>query len=177
MRFRVTARNEFERLVDTDPETLTDFQRAARFIYLQKTAFGGKLSGRSFGVDPARSGRFNITRIGPMLDDLHGRLAGVTIENLPFDAFIRRYDRPGTLFYLDPPYWGCEDYYSAPFTRADFEVLAATLAAIKGRFIMSLNDTPGVRDVFKAFKLATIETIYTVSKGLQKPVTEVIISN
>jgi site-specific DNA-adenine methylase len=41
-----------------------------------------------------------------MLADIHERLAGVVIEQLPFDQFIARYDRPGMLFYLDPPYWG-----------------------------------------------------------------------
>ncbi len=29
-------------------------------------------------------------------------MAGVIIENLPWRRFIERYDRPGTLFYLDP---------------------------------------------------------------------------
>jgi len=36
---------------------------------------------------------------------------------------IRRYDRPGTLFYLDPPYHGSEaDYGRELFGRADFEL-------------------------------------------------------
>jgi DNA adenine methylase len=65
-----------------------------------------------------------------MLADIHERLAGVVIEQLPFDQFIARYDRPGMLFYLDPPYWGCEtDYGADVFTRADFARLAAQLAA------------------------------------------------
>lgn len=39
------------------------------------------------------------------------RLAGVIIENLPYGEFIARYDGPGVLFYLDPPYWGSEGDY------------------------------------------------------------------
>jgi len=48
LRFQLTTRTEFERLVATRPETLTDLERAAPFLYLQRTAFGGKVSGRNF---------------------------------------------------------------------------------------------------------------------------------
>ncbi len=58
LRFQLTSRREFERLIATDPDTLTDLERAARFLYLQKAAFGGKVVGRAFGVDPAASARF-----------------------------------------------------------------------------------------------------------------------
>ena len=80
IRFGITTRVEFERLVKTDPETLTDLERAARFLYLQKIAFGGKVSGQNFGVSPDRGGRFDITRLGPILEDAHTRLSGVVIE-------------------------------------------------------------------------------------------------
>jgi len=37
--------------------------------------------------------------------------AGIVIESLPWADFIRRYNRTGMLFYLDPPYWGNENDY------------------------------------------------------------------
>jgi DNA adenine methylase len=40
----------FRWLQDTDPATLTDIQRAARFYYLQKMAFGAKVAGQTFGT-------------------------------------------------------------------------------------------------------------------------------
>lgn len=164
LRFQLTTRAEFERLIAVDPDTLTDLERAARFLYLQRTAFGGKVSGRNFGVDRARPGRFNLSTLEPMLEDLHSRLSGVTIECLDWSAFIPRYDSADTLFYLDPPYWGCEDDYGkAMFARADFERLAQQLATIRGRFILSLNDLPEVRHTFAAFQLAEIRTTYTIS--------------
>ena len=71
------------------------------------------------------------------------------------EAQVKRCDRPGTLFCLDPPYWGSEDYYGKKlFERADYKRLAEQLAAIKGRFVLSLNDTPGVRTVFSQFKMS-----------------------
>lgn len=179
LRFQLTTRVEFDRLVAANPDTLTDLERAARFLYLQRTAFGGKPSGHNFGVSPGRPGRFNLSTLEPMLEDLHQRLAGVVIECLDFGAFITRYDTPETLFYLDPPYWGCEDYYGkALFAREDFGRLAAQLRDLRGRFILSLNDVPEVRELFAGFTIAEVDVAYSVSKGPAQPrCPELLISN
>lgn len=166
LRFQLTTRAEFNRLLATDPDTLTDLERAARFLYLQRTAFGGKVSGRNFGVTTDRSARFNLTTLEPMLEDLHTRLAGVVIECLDYGEFIRRYDGPGTLFYLDPPYWGCEgDYGKAMFNRADFQRLADQLAAIEGKFLLSINDVPEIRTIFAWARITEVTTTYTIAGG------------
>ena len=166
LRFQLTTRAEFNRLVDTNPETLTDLERAARFLYLQRTAFGGMVSGRNFGVVTDRTARFNLTTLEPMLEDLHTRLAGVIIECLDWADFIPRYDREGTLFYLDPPYWGCEgDYGKALFSRDDFARMADVLGALKGRFILSINDVPEIRAIFARFHLTPVTTSYTISRS------------
>lgn len=112
-----------------------------------------------------------------MLEDLHSRLAGVTIESLPYDSFIRRYDRPGTLFYLDPPYWGCEGDYGPIFTRDDFARMAEILGGIRGRFLLSLNDVPEVREVFGRFKMEAVETTYSIARKGNRRVGELIISD
>lgn len=181
LKWRLTSRAEFERLLRQNPETLTDLQRAARFLYLQRAAFGGKVAGRTFGVDPGSPARFDVTRLEPMLADVHERLAGVVIERLPYGDFIARYDRPGTLFYLDPPYWNCEtDYGQGVFSREDFGQLAAQLGAIKGKFLLSINDTPGVRETFAAFPMVEVATSYSISTsatGRAKPAGELIITN
>jgi len=178
MKFQITTRAEFDRLIAAVPDTLTDLERAARFLYLQRTAFGGKVSGRNFGVSADRPARFDITRLGPMLDALHTRLSAVTIECLPYTDFIQRYDRPMTLFYLDPPYFGCEkDYGKDMFERADFERLNDVLMNLKGHFILSLNDRPEVREIFKSFDIEAVETTYSIAKKQAHKVGEVIISN
>jgi DNA adenine methylase len=178
LRFQLTTRTEFDRLVATDPDTLTDLERAARFLYLQRTAFGGRVSGRNFGVSKDRPGRFNLTTLEPMLEDLHSRLSGVVIECLDWADFIRRYDSTGTLFYLDPPYWGCEDDYGKDmFSQADFEALADQLAGVRGRFILSLNDVPEVRRLFAQFHMDQAKVTYTVSRGQAVPRGELLISN
>jgi DNA adenine methylase len=164
LRFRLTSRAEFERLVAVDPSTLTDLQRAARFLYLQRTAFGGKVDGRNFGVSPGRGGSFDLNRLGPMLQDLHERLAGVVVERLPWAAFLARYDRPDTLFYLDPPYFGCEgDYGPGLFDRSQFALMAEALERLQGRFILSINDTPEIRALFGRFRVEPVTLTYRVS--------------
>ena len=109
LKWQVTSRTDFERLVKVDPGTLTDLERAARFLFIQRLSFGGKVMGRSFGTSTTGPARFDLSKLVPMLEEVHERLASVTIERLPFDQLIPRYDRPHTLFYLDPPYWGCTD--------------------------------------------------------------------
>jgi DNA adenine methylase len=181
LRFRVASRAEFERLIKTDPATLTDLQRAARFLYLQRLAFGGKVQNRAFGVSAQTPSRFNVTKLEPMLAEIHERLVGVVIERLPYTDFITRYDKPETLFYLDPPYFGCEDDYGdGVFGREDFAAMAAQLAGIRGRFLMSINDRPQIREAFAAFELTPIETTYSIgTKDLRagQPAAELLISN
>lgn len=167
LRFQVTSRAGFERLMRTDPATLTDLERAARFLYLQRTAFGGKVRGRGFGVSYTGPARFDVTKLGPMLEEVHERLSSVVIERLPYAAFIRRYDRPGALFYLDPPYWGCtDDYGKDVFSEADFGTLSGLLGSIEGRFVLSINDTPEVRAIFAGFEFEDVEVNYRLSGGV-----------
>lgn len=177
LKFQISSRAEFERLSKEDPSTLTDLERAGRFLYMQRLAFGGKVSGKNFGVSPDRAGRFNITTLGPMLDDIHSRLAGVVIECLPYQELIKRYDRDGTLFYLDPPYWGGEkDYGKDMFEREDFERLAKQLGKIKGKFILSINDVPNIREIFCAFDMEEVSLNYSVAKTNATKAKELIIS-
>lgn len=156
---------------------MTDLERAGRFLYLQRTAFGGKVAGQSFGVDPVAGGAFNLTRIEPLLADLHERLAGVVIEQLDWLDFINRYDRPETLFYLDPPYFGSEGDYGRDLFGApgQFALMATRLAALKGRFILSINDVPEMRETFARFAIEPVELSYGVQGG-QRPAKELIIS-
>lgn len=175
LKWQLTGRQEFERLKASDPATLTDLERAARFLYLQRTAFGGKVAGRNFGAF-LLGGRFNVTKLAPILEELHERLAGVVIECLPWQEFISRYDRPGTLFFLDPPYWGGErDYGEGLFERDDYARLADALRHLQGRFIMTLNDVPAVRREFAGFTLVKAKVTYTVSKGAATPAAELLI--
>lgn len=178
LKFQITSRREFERLKASNPATLTDLERAARFIYLQKLAFGGKVSGQNFGVQRSGSARFNLTRLAPLLEDVHERLSGVVLENLDWLEFINRYDTVDTLFYLDPPYFGSErDYGKALFGREQFTAMAKRLAALKGRFVLSINDVPQIREIFTGCQIQQVDLAYSISGGKGTVAKELILSN
>lgn len=161
LRWQLASRAEFDRLRSQDPDTLTDLERAARFLYLQRLAFGGKVAGRSFGLATTQPARFDVRKLGPLLEAVHERLAGVWIECLPWRGFLERWDRPATLFYLDPPYWGSEGYYGPElFDRSEFAALAEALKGLRGRFIMTLNDGPEIRELFGWATIEPVELTY-----------------
>jgi len=178
LRFQLTTRAGFERLIKVDPSTQTDLERAARFLYLQRLAFGGKVAGRNFGVSAGEPAAFDVTKLGPMLEQIHERLASVTIERLPWATFLERYDREDALFYLDPPYYGCEDDYGRElFGRAEFPKMAAALQALRGRFLLSINDHPYIRRTFADFAMVRVELLYSIAGGdCQTEAAELIIS-
>ncbi|MBB5715414.1 DNA adenine methylase [Sphingomonas aerophila] len=168
--FLPASRDEFDRQRRLNPEVLTDIERAVRFLYLQRLCFGGMIEGRTFGVDRAASSRFNLAKIRANLRSLSRRLEPVTIEKLPYQDVIRRYDDARALFYLDPPYDKTEGY-GVDFSRDDYLAMAEQLAGIKGQFIISINDTPFVRDAFARFSIEEIPTTWTLatrSAGAQK---------
>ena len=105
-KWALISRQIYGWLKQTPEETLTDIQRAARFYYLQKMAFGGKVANQTFGTATTSAPRLNLLRIEEELSAAHLRLSRTYIEHLPWEECIRRYDRPHSLFYLDPPYWG-----------------------------------------------------------------------
>jgi len=60
------------------------------------------------------------------------------VENMDFEDVIKKYDDINTYFYLDPPYFKTENYYSNhDFDRKDHERLAKILHNIKGKFSLS----------------------------------------
>ncbi len=178
LKFKICSRAEFKRMLATPPLLLTELERAVRYLYIQKNAFGGKTFSQVFGVALDRPGRFNAERLISQIQELHKRLVGVYIECLPYQEFIKRYDRPDTLFYLDPPYWGCESFYGKDFfSRADFGELAKLLKGIKGKFIMSINDVPEIRAIFKGFHQKEVNTRYTAGTQSGKKAAELLIGN
>lgn len=175
----LVSRDEFNRQMQSPPETLTDIQRAVRFYYLQRNGFAGNLISRTFGYSATRKSGFNPMNLERDLSAIHSRLSAVTIENLPYEEILKRYDRDYTFFYLDPPYHKQENEYGKGiFSESDYPKLAGILSGIKGFFLLSINDTPFIRDVFKDFKQGEVSTIYTADRNNNgKNVKELLISN
>lgn len=177
MRFQISSRKEFERLKSCHPSTLTDLERAARFLYLQRLGFGGKLEG-VFGVSATTGPRWSLSRLEVILEDARERLDGVVLECLDWAEVVERYDTPETLFYLDPPYFGGEnDYGKGLFDRDQFALMAARLGKIKGAFVLSINDTPEIREIFTGFEFEEVRLNYSIGAKSSMEASELIISN
>lgn len=160
-RWSLVSRQMFEWAKMAVPETLTDIQRAARFYYLQKLAFGGKVEGQTFGTATTGGPRLNLLRIEEELSAAHLRLSQTTIEHLGWERCIERYDRDHTLFYCDPPYWGTEGY-GVGFGLDQYDRMAALARTIKGRMLISVNDIPEMRKAFTGLSIERVEIRYTV---------------
>ena len=178
IRFSISSRDEFERLRAMDPETLTDLERALRFLYLQVLAFGGRVTGPTFGVRATQSARFNHQRLRENLEAICHRLSEVTVENLDYLDCIKRYDSKRTLFYLDPPYWNTEHVYGRDlFDRSEYEKMTEGLSKIKGAFILSINDVPEIRKIFGSFHIAQVDVTYGLRRDRPAKAKELMISN
>lgn len=175
----LVARDEFDRFKKENPETLTDIQKAVRFYFLLKSGYAARIEKPSFNIAASSKPRLNLLRIEEELSAVYLRLSRVYIENKPYETIIPRFDRPDTFFYVDPPYYECEDYYGKGiFNRADFTKLRDLLTGIEGKFIMSINDAEEIRDLFKEFKIETVKTSYSAGgANKKKPVQELLISN
>lgn len=177
-KWSLISRDEYLRLQSVPPETLTDIQRAARFYYLVKNAFGAKCVGQSYALANTSKPRLNLLRLEEDLSEAHLRLSRVSVENLPFDNLIKRLDGKDTFFYADPPYWDCEaDYGKNLFTKDDFTLLRDTLAACQGKWLVSINNVPQIRELFKDFEIKEVKTSYSIGSRANKPVTELLIAN
>ncbi len=177
----VSSRTVFAQLIATPPESLTDIRRAARFAYIQRLSFGGKPAHLATPGQMAPSvhhpSRLTPARMRRLIMAAHERLQDVHIECLDWKAFIPRYDRKFAMFYLDPPYLGHEaDYGRDMFGREDFEAMADMLKRLKGRFILSLNDTPEVRELFGWAQIEAVETRYSANARSTRRAAEVLIT-
>lgn len=167
---------EWEKMKVTD--TLTDIQRAARFFYLQQHAFGGKVSGQTFGY--ATTGRsINRSNIEKNLRAANQRLDGVYVESLTWNNCFDRYDREHTFFYADPPYLDTAGY-GIDFPLEQYELLAEKMRTAKGKVMLSINDHPKIREIFAGFNMESTSIVYSIGADIQsksKRSNELIIMN
>ena len=177
-RWLLVSREEFERFKKAEPSTLTDIQRAVRFYYLLRNSYGSRVVSPSFSINTTRPSNFNLLRIEESLSEAHLRLARVYIENRPYQKVIERFDKKDTFFYIDPPYWNCESAYGKGiFRKEDFEMLRTLLKKLQGKFIMSINATPEIREIYDGFHIVEVTTNYCVRAREGKKVTELLVMN
>ena len=134
-----------------------DVRRAAMYLKLLRYSYSsGK---KSFASQP-----FDLRRLFSLIQQLEGRLANVVIENQDFETLIHHYDRPDTFFYLDPPYFSTEDMYAVEFAWADHVRLRDTAAAMQGKFLLSYNDCPEIRELYDGFPVFDFTRVHSMAQ-------------
>jgi DNA adenine methylase len=176
LQFILVGREWFTLFKEQNPSCLTDIQRAARFFYLQKNCYAGLVNNPRYTHSVAGPRSFNPAHLREMIERAHARLCRVQIECLPYEAILERFDRPTTLFYLDPPYWN-RLLYKFNFTEDDFAKLEDRLRSIRGKFILSLDDRTEVRQLFRRFHMREISLAYTAQSKAGKRFQELLITN
>lgn len=141
----INSERIFKRLMETNKVPVADMpdvDRAAQFYQLIRYSYGSSCD--SFGGQPV-----DISAGFPLIDMAGKRLRRVVIYNRDFENLIRLRDSPGSFFYCDPPYYGTESYYSAVnFTEKDHRRLANVLFGLEGKFLLSYNDCPQIRELY-----------------------------
>jgi len=176
LRYLVVSRKLHGLYAATNPETLTDIQRAARFFYLLKNSYGGLVVNQHFHYGVTQSPNYNPERIPLTIEAVNERLRRVQIECLPYEQVLEKYDRTTTCFYLDPPYYK-KFLYKFNLEDHEFVQLAERLKKLKGKFILSLNDHPEVRRIFQDFHVRTTSLVYTAKPGARARYGELLIAN
>jgi|SRR5579872_461411 len=176
LKYCLASRTLHELHVKSDPATLTDIQRAGRFYYLQKNSFGGLIVRQKFHYGVTQPSNYNPERIPEIIAQAHARLARVQIESLPYEQILEKYDRPTTVFYLDPPYWE-RKLYKFNFRPSDFKELERRLGKLSGKFLLSLDDRPEIREMFHRFHLQSVELAYTAKRDARTRHRELFITN
>jgi len=92
------------------------------------------------------------------------RLKNTIIFSQDYKTIIKKYDSADTLFYLDPPYENSKDLYKN--SEMDYNEMAKILSNIKGKFILSLNDSSNIINIFNKFKIKRITVKATGNNGI-----------
>ena len=124
---------------------------------------------------------YNPDSILKDLEAYQSRLAGVVFLNKDYEDVVEKYDGAGVFFFIDPPYQGTQKStgYSSGSEAFDYERLALVLRGIRGRFLMTLNDSSYIRRLFKGFRIVPLK-VYTTwgnSSGGVDTRKEVIVMN
>jgi DNA adenine methylase len=173
------SRAFFSRMLASRPRSA--FSRAARFWYINRVNFGGRRRGATFGPNATRRAWVLPPSLLASLEETIERLRGVLFESVDVVRLLELYDRPDTLFYLDPPFYATSQEYACRFGEQDHRRLAEALRRCRGAWLLSYDDCPSVRALYAGCTLAELSTRYTAGcnsrTGGRSTAAELLISN
>jgi DNA adenine methylase len=171
----LVSRGEFRRLADTDPQALSEVERAHRFYYLIMAGWGGEARYPRFQTSASDGGHGNrligaLKTLRQRIEPVHQRLKTVIIENLDWSECIDRYDRPTSFLYLDPPYPGNgANYRHNMRLMAEHSAIAERLDNTHSKWMLSSYDNEEVRAIFRHYNIVPIQS----SSGMRSAEAEI----
>ena len=155
---------QFQQDIFGDGKPALDLITAAKYLYLEVQSFTGNTLGLTSSVYFDKK---QIHGLNPLLNKLNNpnivkRLKRLTVENLDCIEVIAKYDSPGTFFYIDPPYYEKEHYYTQAFGQSKHQELAECLNKIQGQFALSYYNFAELDVWYPIGKFS--RTTYNVSK-------------
>jgi DNA adenine methylase len=142
------SERDFNKILESSPSN--DYAKFLRTFLLYKLSYFGR--GLSFGKP----------RINSKFTGYQERLELTDLFNTDYKEIIKKYNKPSTFFYLDPPARESSGNYR--FSSIDIPELLKILKTIKGKFLLSLADIDIKKKEFQPFKIISVPTKYVGTK-------------
>jgi DNA adenine methylase len=127
---------------------LTEIQRAARFLLVNRTSFGGNMNSFAVSKTHGRGAAFNRRATTELLGEAHLRLDKVVVENLPYERCLANYDSKDTFFFMDPPYLNAETKAYRGWTEKEMRSFRREVQKLKGNWAITVDDSKLNRELF-----------------------------
>ncbi len=138
---------------------LTDLQRAARWYLLKVCSFGGM--SEHWGRGKGQYHGFDRQRHETLITAVSERLRRVSIEHGDWEKVVEFYDTPETFFFFDPPYVAATTTAYKPFPEFEMERVRQRLDKLKGRWLLTCDDSPQCRRIFDSYPVHQMQIRYT----------------
>ncbi|NQU98435.1 DNA adenine methylase [Candidatus Woesearchaeota archaeon] len=171
-----------------NPEDLTEVEKAARFIFLNRTCFNGLYrvnSKNRFNVPIGRYTNPAIVR-EDILREINKLLQKVEIEVMSFEKIVKIVKK-GDFVYFDPPYWPIKSDNFTSYTKLDFkkedqEKLAEVFQELdkKGvKVMLSNSDTELIQNLYSKYKPKIVKATRMINSKAEGrgAINEVVVVN
>ena len=171
--------NRYQKEVFNPELVITDdnsFDIAGKYVYVLTQVFSGSKPETSSYINYKGKYRCKVLIFMDKLKNPKYRehIDRITfVENMDFQEVVEKYDSPTTYFYMDPPYFKTENYYSNHIFNIDTHArLATCLQNVKGKFGLSYYEFPQLLEWFPKLQYKWEEKSYKKAAAAKKDGTQ-----
>lgn len=165
----------FYKIRSLDTAKLTDIERAARLIYLNKTCFNGLYRVNKKGEFNVPFGKRDNNFLNKeTLRDASEFLQNTKILNSDYLKTLQKYAKPGDFIFLDPPYYPVGKFsdfkrYTKEFFYHEDQVKLRDefdrLVQLGCHVLLTNSDHPTILELYKNYEIRIIETKRLISSN------------